>query len=199
MTFYSAIYPFSSLLTHLPQDCLHVKKAQKDAAKLDAMLAQHPHLQSHTLTYFTQCSRFLHPAKRCELCHDAGSVLAHALFFSQNGNSDIDPMQSPAFVTAFGSVAGFSRAVIAEAKKVLCAGWVFLCREGRDGALRLCNTQGNDIPDLELRRPIACLDCWEHAYFDRYGGDIVPYIQDWVSHLDWRLLQHSGIAVSQEA
>ncbi len=199
MTFYSAIYPFFPLLSHLPSGSLHTKAAQKDAAKLDAILSQRPHLQSHTLTYFTQCARFLHPAERSELCHYAGSVLAHSLSFSQIGKSDFDPMQSPSFVASFGSVTGFSQAVMAEAKKMLCAGWVFLCREGRDGALRLCHTQGNNIPDLELRRPIACLDCWEHAYFDRYGGDIVPYIHDWVAQLDWRFLQYADTAASKEA
>jgi Fe-Mn family superoxide dismutase len=64
-------------------------------------------------------------------------------------------------------------------------GWVVLCWDLRDQALRVYNADAHNQGGVWACLPILVLDVYEHAYFMDYGSDRKAYIGDWWKNLNW--------------
>ncbi len=184
---YSAHYPFFPQLVQLlqGQDFLfpaskesldaHLSLLLADCRALDECLAHHEALQSHTLFYFTQSARYLHPSIRCEVRHLAGSLFAHLYGFGALKKSgadapvDASEAQAPLLLRLKTECCRLSESLHSP-------GWIWLCRTGQNHELRLLFSRDNDIPDLQLYHPILSLDVWEHAYWQSYPNDRTRYL-----------------------
>lgn len=65
-------------------------------------------------------------------------------------------------------------------------GWVVLCWDTRDHALRVYTSDAHNQGGVWGCLPILVLDVYEHAYFMDYGADRTAYIADWWKNLNWQ-------------
>ncbi len=64
-------------------------------------------------------------------------------------------------------------------------GWVVLCWDTHDAALRVYTGDAHNQGGVWGCMPILVLDVYEHAYFIDYGSDRKAYIADFWKNLDW--------------
>jgi len=65
-------------------------------------------------------------------------------------------------------------------------GWVVLCWDTKDQALRVYTADAHNQGGIWGCMPIIVLDVYEHAYFIDYGSDRKAYIADYWKNLDWK-------------
>ena len=65
-------------------------------------------------------------------------------------------------------------------------GWVVLCWDTHDQALRTYTGDAHNQGGVWGCLPILVLDVYEHAYFMDYGSDRKAYIADFWKNLDWK-------------
>lgn len=64
-------------------------------------------------------------------------------------------------------------------------GWVVLCWDTHENALRIYNADAHNQGGVWGCMPVLVLDVYEHAYFIDFGSDRKAYIQSWWKNLDW--------------
>lgn len=64
-------------------------------------------------------------------------------------------------------------------------GWVVLCWDTHDQALRIYTGDAHNQGGVWGCLPVLVLDVYEHAYFIDYGSDRKAYIADWWKNLNW--------------
>ncbi|KKS30405.1 MAG: Superoxide dismutase, partial [candidate division WWE3 bacterium GW2011_GWA1_42_12] len=57
--------------------------------------------------------------------------------------------------------------------------------QGKDGKLKVMNTQNQATPLAEGYKPLLALDVWEHAYYLKYQNRRADYIANWWNVVNW--------------
>ncbi|MBU0540219.1 superoxide dismutase [Patescibacteria group bacterium] len=65
-------------------------------------------------------------------------------------------------------------------------GWVVLCYDTRDAALKIYTSDSHNLGGVWGCLPIIVLDVYEHAYFIDHGSDRKTYIQYFWKNLNWK-------------
>ena len=76
------------------------------------------------------------------------------------------------------------------------SGWAWLVADG--DKLEILSTANQDNPLTEGKRPLLCLDVWEHAYYLKYQNRRVDYINEWFRIINWDFVNEQ-YKKSQEA
>ena len=84
----------------------------------------------------------------------------------------------------FGSFEAFKEDFNKSALSLFGSGWTWLV-QGKDGKVRIMNTQNQATPISEGYRPILALDIWEHAYYLKYQNRRADYISNWWNVVNW--------------
>lgn len=86
-------------------------------------------------------------------------------------------------VEQYGSLENFT--VYFSANGMAARGWVVLCWDFQQQALRIYNADAHNQGGVWGCMPILVLDVYEHAYFIDYGSDRKAYIAQWWKNLNW--------------
>ncbi len=122
----------------------------------------------------------------------ACAVYCHELYFENLLPSDRFPSlpqgrSAELLSESFGSTDNFFYLVrtLAGAAPTPAFLWLYRRERARRKMLGIARLPLCTLPDLSTLRPIMCIDLWEHAYLDRWGGDIAGYADAYLRQADW--------------
>ncbi|MBW1614387.1 MAG: superoxide dismutase, partial [Deltaproteobacteria bacterium] len=87
----------------------------------------------------------------------------------------------------FGSIDEFKKLFKEVALSRFGSGWAWLVVEP-DGKLVIYSTANQDSPLTEGKKPILCLDVWEHAYYLKYQNKRADYVDAFWNVVNWKMV-----------
>jgi len=156
----------------------YVAKKNEVQDKLDA-LAKGGDLTSANQTYSE-----LRGLKNGETFAVNGVYLHEAYFDTLGGDGKTEGPLTDALAQQFGSLENFMNYF--SACGMAARGWVVLCFDFHDAALRVYSCDAHHQGGIWGCMPLLVLDVYEHAYFIDYGSDRKAYIADWWKNLNWQ-------------
>lgn len=100
----------------------------------------------------------------------------------------------------YGSLENFTNYF--SANGMAARGWVVLCWDFQQQALRVYNADAHNQGGIWGCMPVLVLDVYEHAYFIDFGSDRKAYIAQWWKNLNWdkaNELYAKAVAMSKAA
>ena len=86
----------------------------------------------------------------------------------------------------FGGVEEFSDIFRASAAGNFGSGWTWLCEGGEK--LEIINTSNAGNPLTMNKKPLLCVDVWEHAYYLDFQNRRVDYLKEFMNHVNWEFV-----------
>jgi Fe-Mn family superoxide dismutase len=86
---------------------------------------------------------------------------------------------------SFGGMDAFKKAFVEAGKNVFGSGWVWLVADDA-GKLEITPTANAGNPLREGKRPLLCVDVWEHAYYIDHRNARDIYLEQASERLSWR-------------
>jgi superoxide dismutase, Fe-Mn family len=123
-----------------------------------------------------------------------GGHLNHSMFWNIMGpmNQIKSINQSGKLISrinsTFGNFDKFKELFSLKALSHFGSGWVWLIVNGNK--LEIVNTNNQDNPLSEGKKPILLLDVWEHAYYLKYQNIRAEYIKNWWNVVNWESAEH---------
>lgn len=152
-------------------------------------------------------------AQRVQVRNNGGGVANHVQFFEslraprRNNRPSGGGRLAAAIDATFGSFEQFQGQFAAAARSLFGSGWVWLYRVNNDddggrraGELAIGQFANQDSPLMMTKSergvrggggggapptPILGVDCWEHAYYLKYGPKRGEYVDAWWSVVNW--------------
>lgn len=122
----------------------------------------------------------------------ACAVYCHELYFQNLVSSERFPSlpqgrSAELLKDSFGSADNFFYLIRTLAKATSSPAFLWLYRKERTHRpmLGIARLPLYTLPDLTTLHPIMCIDLWEHAYLDRWNGDIGGYADAYLRQADW--------------
>ena len=184
-------YEYDALMPVLDEETLHFhhdKHYKTYVDNLNNTLADYPELQKMSLKELLIHLEELPATARTPIRNNGGGVYNHELYFdSMKGPVGQEPcgMLAEAIVRDFGSYQQFREKMKQAAVSRFGSGWAWLLAD-KDGKLSIVQTANQDVPDLEMYRPIFLVDVWEHAYYLQYQNRRADYVDGWFGLINWR-------------
>ena len=88
---------------------------------------------------------------------------------------------------SFGSFDEFKKQFAATATSRFGSGWAWLVADG--GKLDVLSTANQDCPLEGGKKPILCLDVWEHAYYLKYQNRRADYAENFFQVVNWDFVE----------
>lgn len=111
-------------------------------------------------------------------------VYLHEWYFDiLGGNGTPSGALAEALAAEYGSIENF--VAYFSACGMAARGWVVLCWDMHDQALRVYTADTHNQGGIWGCMPILVLDVYEHAYFIDYGSDRKAYIADFWKNVNW--------------
>jgi len=122
-------------------------------------------------------------------------VILHELYFQNLGHEESPPgiKMQHLMDKFFGGLANWKKDFAACATSA--RGWCMLAYEQRTGTCRNILLDAHDDGNIATAFPIVVLDMYEHAYFIDYGTDKTAYINRFISHIPWNVVERRAKAV----
>ena len=119
--------------------------------------------------------------------NNGGGVFNHNFFWkiigpANGGGPDGEILEK--INETFGSFETFKEEFSKSALSLFGSGWTWLV-QGKDGKVKIMNTQNQATPISEGYRPLLALDIWEHAYYLKYQNRRADYISNWWNVVNW--------------
>ncbi len=88
---------------------------------------------------------------------------------------------------SFGSLAELKKELIAKGNSLIGSGWLWvtILPSGKLSVVTTTNNDNPSMPELQMGKPLFCIDLWEHAYFDTYQNDKASYIETSFKYFNW--------------
>ena len=183
-------YEYSALEPYIDEKTMHLhhdRHLQTYIDRLNAILKDHPRLQSWTLEKLLQNWCILSCDLKVPVRNNAGGVYNHQFFFDS-----LTPhcpfLPSLHLVQEIHSqFCGFDRFLTLfkeSALAVFGSGYAWLVLEKR--RLKIITTANQNTPNLQMQTPIFNIDVWEHAYYLKHYNARAAYVDDWFQVLDWK-------------
>ena len=131
--------------------------------------------------------------------NNGGGHYNHSLFWTlmkQGGGGTPTGALAEAINSAFGNFEELKTKFNAAGTTRFGSGWAWLVADG--DKLEILSTANQDNPLTEGKRPLLCLDVWEHAYYLKYQNRRVDYINEWFRIINWDFVNEQ-YKKSQEA
>ncbi|MEK6969013.1 MAG: Fe-Mn family superoxide dismutase [Nanoarchaeota archaeon] len=116
----------------------------------------------------------------------------HEYYFGNLGKSRLNGEIKKA-LQDFKTMEEFEKRLIAFA--LSSRGWVILAWDFEMKRLRLFGTDQHDVAVWNTV-PLLVLDVYEHAYFIDYGTDRKKYVEDFLTEIDWKVVNDRFKAIS---
>jgi superoxide dismutase, Fe-Mn family len=118
-----------------------------------------------------------------------GGHLNHSLYWNAMGPTNkLKPINSSGRLIksinlTFGSLNKFIELFSLKASSHFGSGWVWLVVN--TNSLEIVDTNNQDNPLSDGKKPILLIDVWEHAYYLKYKNVRAEYIKNWWNVVNW--------------
>lgn len=177
----------------------HDKHHATYVANLNKALEAHPELFERSVEFLIAHLNHLPEDIRGAVRNNGGGTYNHTLFWEMMAPEGQTAFAGPVadkIKETFGSYEEFKKQFAAGAAGRFGSGWAWLVADG--DKLEILSTANQDNPLTEGKRPILCLDVWEHAYYLKYQNRRVDYINEWFRIINWDFVNEQ-YKKSQEA
>lgn len=177
----------------------HDKHHATYVANLNKALEAHPELFERSVEFLIAHLNHLPEDIKGAVRNNGGGTYNHTLFWEMMAPEGQTAFAGPVadkIKETFGSYEEFKKQFAAAAAGRFGSGWAWLVADG--DKLEILSTANQDNPLTEGKRPILCLDVWEHAYYLKYQNRRVDYINEWFRIINWDFVNEQ-YKKSQEA
>lgn len=177
----------------------HDKHHATYVANLNKALEAHPELFERSVEFLIAHLNHLPEDIKGAVRNNGGGTYNHTLFWEMMAPEGQTAFAGPVadkIKETFGSYEEFKKQFAAAAAGRFGSGWAWLVADG--DKLEILSTANQDSPLTEGKRPLLCLDVWEHAYYLKYQNRRVDYINEWFRIINWDFVNEQ-YKKSQEA
>lgn len=177
----------------------HDKHHATYVANLNKALEAHPELFERSVEFLIAHLNHLPEDIKGAVRNNGGGTYNHTLFWEMMAPEGQTAFAGPVadkIKETFGSYEEFKKRFAAAAAGRFGSGWAWLVADG--DKLEILSTANQDNPLTEGKRPLLCLDVWEHAYYLKYQNRRVDYINEWFRIINWDFVNEQ-YKKSQEA
>lgn len=177
----------------------HDKHHATYVANLNKALEAHPELFERSVEFLIAHLNHLPEDIKGAVRNNGGGTYNHTLFWEMMAPEGQTAFAGPVadkIKETFGSYEEFKKQFAAAAAGRFGSGWAWLVADG--DKLEILSTANQDNPLTEGKRPLLCLDVWEHAYYLKYQNRRVDYINEWFRIINWGFVNEQ-YKKSQEA
>ena len=177
----------------------HDKHHATYVANLNKALEAHPELFERSVEFLIAHLNHLPEDIKGAVRNNGGGTYNHTLFWEMmapEGQTAFAGPDADKIKETFGSYEEFKKQFAAAAAGRFGSGWAWLVADG--DKLEILSTANQDNPLTEGKRPLLCLDVWEHAYYLKYQNRRVDYINEWFRIINWDFVNEQ-YKKSQEA
>lgn len=177
----------------------HDKHHATYVANLNKALEAHPELFERSVEFLIAHLNHLPEDIKGAVRNNGGGTYNHTLFWEMMAPEGQTAFAGPVadkIKETFGSYEEFKKQFAAVAAGRFGSGWAWLVADG--DKLEILSTANQDNPLTEGKRPLLCLDVWEHAYYLKYQNRRVDYINEWFRIINWDFVNEQ-YKKSQEA
>lgn len=177
----------------------HDKHHTTYVANLNKALEAHPELFERSVEFLIAHLNHLPEDIKGAVRNNGGGTYNHTLFWEMMAPEGQTAFAGPVadkIKETFGSYEEFKKQFAAAAAGRFGSGWAWLVADG--DKLEILSTANQDNPLTEGKRPLLCLDVWEHAYYLKYQNRRVDYINEWFRIINWDFVNEQ-YKKSQEA
>lgn len=164
----------------------HDKHHATYVANLNKALEAHPELFERSVEFLIAHLNHLPEDIKGAVRNNGGGTYNHTLFWEMMAPEGQTAFAGPVadkIKETFGSYEEFKKQFAAAAAGRFGSGWAWLVADG--DKLEILSTANQDNPLAEGKRPLLCLDVWEHAYYLKYQNRRVDYINEWFRIINW--------------
>ena len=175
----------------------HDKHHATYVANLNKALEAHPELFERSVEFLIAHLNHLPEDIKGAVRNNGGGTYNHTLFWEMMAPEGQTAFAGPVadkIKETFGSYEEFKKQFAAAAAGRFGSGWAWLVGD----KLEILSTANQDNPLTEGKRPLLCLDVWEHAYYLKYQNRRVDYINEWFRIINWDFVNEQ-YKKSQEA
>ena len=177
----------------------HDKHHATYVANLNKALEAQPVLFERSVEFLIAHLNHLPEDIKGAVRNNGGGTYNHTLFWEMMAPEGQTAFAGPVadkIKETFGSYEEFKKQFAAAAAGRFGSGWAWLVADG--DKLEILSTANQDNPLTEGKRPLLCLDVWEHAYYLKYQNRRVDYINEWFRIINWDFVNEQ-YKKSQEA
>lgn len=177
----------------------HDKHHATYVANLNKALEAHPELFERSVEFLIAHLNHLPEDIKGAVRNNGGGTYNHTLFWEMMAPEGQTAFAGPVadkIKETFGSYEEFKKQFAAAAAGRFGSGWAWLVADG--DKLEILSTANQDNLLTEGKRPLLCLDVWEHAYYLKYQNRRVDYINEWFRIINWDFVNEQ-YKKSQEA
>ncbi len=124
---------------------------------------------------------------RTKVRNNAGGHYNHSLFWtimSKATGQEVEGVLKDAIFKTFGDIKTLQQKIIDAGLSRFGSGWVWLVVENNE--LKVMDTPNQDSPIMDGKKPIFCIDVWEHAYYLKYQNKRADYLTAFWNVVNWR-------------
>ena len=171
----------------------HDKHHATYVANLNKALEAHPELFERSVEFLIAHLNHLPEDIKGAVRNNGGGTYNHTLFWEMMAPEGQTAFAGPVadkIKETFGSYEEFKKQFAAAAAGRFGSGWAWLVADG--DKLEILSTANQDNPLTEGKRPLLCLDVWEHAYYLKYQNKRGEYAKAFWNVVNWDLVAKLG-------
>lgn len=180
-------YAYDALEPYMDKETMnihHSKHHQAYVNKLVAALEGHGNLQAKSAEELLSGLNAIPEEIRLAVRNNGGGHANHSFFWPLlKKDVKFRGPAADAVTDKFGGYEQFREKFSAAAANRFGSGWAWLVVN--NGDLEIISTGNQDSPLSEGRKPIICLDVWEHAYYLKYQNRRPEYIDAFFNMINW--------------
>lgn len=117
-------------------------------------------------------------------------VILHELYFENIGGTENEPNHFVRTIIEefFVDYDRWKEDFVATAKA--SRGWAILSFDQRSNRLRNISLDAHDLGNIAYSAPVLILDMYEHAYFLQYADKKADYINNFMSNINWEVINN---------
>ncbi|MDD2807791.1 MAG: superoxide dismutase [Patescibacteria group bacterium] len=180
-------YDFDALEPFIDTETMKIhyeKHHQTYVNKLNATLENHQALFAKSVEDLISDPDSIPEAIRTAVINHGGGHANHSFFWQLlKKDISINGAISEEINRAFGNLDTFKEKFSQAATSVFGSGWAWLVMDSEK--LSIMTTTNQDSPLSSGKKPIICLDVWEHAYYLKYQNRRPDYIEAFFNIINW--------------
>lgn len=180
-------YGYDALSPYLSEELIKIHYFNHHQAyidKLNMTIKDIPEAQGKSVEYLISNLESFPESKRTAIKNFGGGHYNHT-FYWECISPDSDKLPSGALLEGinqkYGTFDNFVKEFSGAATGLFGSGWAWLMP---DLSITTSPNQDNPINDGG-KKPILCIDVWEHAYYVDYTYSRADYVKAWFNIVDW--------------